>query len=57
MVALRDDEIPRLKALYERGVENGVKDLRLVGPEELQDIEPHCRVAIKTSCFYYISHS
>ena len=27
-----DEEMPRLKALYERGMQNGVKDLRMVGP-------------------------
>ncbi|MFC3493820.1 L-2-hydroxyglutarate oxidase [Glycomyces rhizosphaerae] len=41
VIALRDIEIPRLDALHERAVANGVPGIRRVGPEELRDIEPH----------------
>lgn len=41
VVATREDEIPRLETLFERGVENGVPGLELVGPERLREIEPH----------------
>jgi len=37
------DEVPRLQALYERGTANGVAGLRLLGPDELRDLEPHAR--------------
>ncbi|HLC40425.1 MAG TPA: L-2-hydroxyglutarate oxidase, partial [Methylomirabilota bacterium] len=32
---------PRLDALYERGVANGVPGLEMIGPERLKEIEPH----------------
>jgi L-2-hydroxyglutarate oxidase len=41
VVATREDEIPRLNSLFERGQQNGLRDLRLLGPEELREIEPH----------------
>src|SRR6202158_4622469 len=42
IVATREDEIPRLKVLLERGQANGLTGLRLLQPEELREIEPHC---------------
>jgi L-2-hydroxyglutarate oxidase LhgO len=41
VVAVRDEEVPRLDALCERAAANGVPGLRRVGPEELREIEPH----------------
>ena len=41
IVATREDELPRLDALYERGQANGVPALELVGPQRLKEIEPH----------------
>jgi L-2-hydroxyglutarate oxidase len=42
IVATREDEIPRLRVLLERGQANGLAGLRLLRPEELREIEPHC---------------
>jgi (S)-2-hydroxyglutarate dehydrogenase len=42
IVATSDDEVPRLKILLERGQANGLAGLRLLQPEELREIEPHC---------------
>lgn len=42
IVATSEDELPRLETLYQRGIANGVPGLRMVGPEELREIEPHC---------------
>ncbi|KAK7104019.1 L-2-hydroxyglutarate dehydrogenase, mitochondrial-like [Littorina saxatilis] len=42
IVAVEPDEVPRLDKLLERGVENGVKDLKMVGPEGIKEIEPNC---------------
>ena len=42
IVATREDEIPRLKVLLERGQANGLVGLRLLQPEEVREIEPHC---------------
>jgi L-2-hydroxyglutarate oxidase LhgO len=41
IVATRADELPRLVALYERGVANGVPGLALIGPERVRELEPH----------------
>ena len=42
LVICRDEEdMPNLQALYERGVKNGVKDLRIVSREELVEMEPN----------------
>src|SRR6266853_3996535 len=41
VVAVTQDEVPRLQALFERGTANGLEGLRWLGPEELHEIEPH----------------
>ena len=45
IVAVDDSELARLQELYERGIANGVPGLRMVGPAELREIEPACRVS------------
>jgi L-2-hydroxyglutarate oxidase LhgO len=42
IVAAEESELPRLQALYERGVANGVDGLEVIGPEAIREIEPHC---------------
>lgn len=41
IVATHDDELPRLEDLRQRGEANGLTGLRLIGPDELKEIEPH----------------
>ena len=41
IVALDDSELGRLADLEERGRANGVPGLKVIGPEELREIEPH----------------
>jgi (S)-2-hydroxyglutarate dehydrogenase len=41
IVATREAELPRLEALYARGLENGVPGLELVDARRLKEIEPH----------------
>jgi (S)-2-hydroxyglutarate dehydrogenase len=41
IVATHPDELPRLEDLRQRGEANGLTGLRLIGPEELREIEPH----------------
>jgi len=41
VVAVSEDEVPRLQALFERGCQNGLTGLRLLSPEELRELEPH----------------
>jgi len=41
IVATRAEEFPRLEDLRQRGQANGLTGLRLLGPEELREMEPH----------------
>ncbi len=41
VVCLREEEMPNLQELYERGIKNGVKDLRIINREELVKLEPN----------------
>lgn len=41
VVCINEEEKPNLQALYDRGVENGVKDLRIIDREELVKLEPN----------------
>jgi L-2-hydroxyglutarate oxidase len=41
VVAADENEIPRLRALEERGAANGLEGLRWLKPEEMREIEPH----------------
>jgi len=42
IVAVTEDELPRLENLYQRGTANGVQGLEMIGPERLREIEPYC---------------
>ena len=41
VVATEAEEMPRLEKLLERGTANGLKGLRMLGPEQIREIEPH----------------
>jgi L-2-hydroxyglutarate oxidase len=41
VVAVTEDEVPRLLALLERGRANGLDDLELLEPDAIRAIEPH----------------
>jgi L-2-hydroxyglutarate oxidase LhgO len=41
VVALTEEELPRLAAIRERALVNGVEGLEEVGPERIREIEPH----------------
>jgi L-2-hydroxyglutarate oxidase LhgO len=43
IVATEEAELPRLRALYERGMANGVPGLRIIEQDELREVEPHVR--------------
>ncbi len=43
IVATELEELGRLDALYQRGRDNGVRGLEMIGPERLRELEPHCR--------------
>jgi (S)-2-hydroxyglutarate dehydrogenase len=41
VVAAKDEEIPRLNDLFERGQQNGLSGLRKLGVSEMREVEPH----------------
>jgi L-2-hydroxyglutarate oxidase len=43
IVATEEGELPRLAAILERATENGVAGIRVVGSDEMREIEPHVR--------------
>ncbi|KAM8920825.1 L-2-hydroxyglutarate dehydrogenase, mitochondrial [Pelodytes ibericus] len=43
IVAVEHQEIPRLQALYERGLQNNVPGLRLINAKQIKEKEPYCR--------------
>lgn len=43
IVAVEQEEIPRLKALYERGLKNNVRDISIVDTKGIREREPYCR--------------
>ncbi|XP_077477120.1 L-2-hydroxyglutarate dehydrogenase, mitochondrial [Stigmatopora argus] len=43
IVAVDQEEIPRLKALHERGLKNGVPGLNMVDAQGIREREPHCQ--------------
>jgi len=41
VVALDEGELPRIEALRERAIANGVPDLEVMGPARMRELEPH----------------
>ncbi len=41
IVATEEKELPYLKTLYERGIENGLENLKMLSGGELKEYEPH----------------
>ena len=41
IVAVSESEIPGLNTIYERGLANGLDKIRLIGKDELKELEPH----------------
>jgi len=41
VVASNEDELPRLRDLFERGRQNGLEGLEMLGPEQMKELEPH----------------
>lgn len=42
IAATSDNEIPRLQSLFERGQTNGIAGLKLLGAEQIRELEPRC---------------
>ncbi len=43
IVATKESELPRLQTLFERAKANGLHGVRELGPEQIRELEPHCR--------------
>ena len=43
ILATTEEEVSRLRGIYERGKENGLDGLKWLSPNEFQEIEPHAR--------------
>jgi L-2-hydroxyglutarate oxidase len=43
IVATSEDELPRLKKIFETGNINGIEDMRMVTAQEIKEIEPFCK--------------
>jgi len=41
VVCLHEEDLPKLQGLYDKGVKNGVKGLRILSKQEAQEIEPN----------------
>ena len=41
VVCMSEEDLPKLHALYENGVKNGVEQLELIDAERLHELEPH----------------
>ncbi len=42
VVALNQEELPRLDAIYQKSLANGVPDVRILQGDEIQEFEPNC---------------
>ena len=46
IVATNPEQVSILDGLYERGLQNNVPDLKLIGKNEIKEIEPNCVVGV-----------
>lgn len=42
IIAGDEKQIPTLEGIYKRGIENGLKGIRMIDAREAKEIEPHC---------------
>ncbi len=43
VAAATEDEIPRLQKIYQTGLENGLKEIKMLASKETKAIEPYCQ--------------
>jgi len=43
IVAVKEEELSRLEKLYQRGLENGVEDLKILEASQIKALEPHVK--------------
>ena len=54
IVALNDEEVPRMQNIFQRGQENGV-NCKIISREEMLEIEPHVAGVQAIHCLLYTS--
>ncbi len=42
VVATEEEELPRLQKIYQRGLENGLSEIKIIDKKEIREIEPYC---------------
>ena len=58
IVACNTLEESRLDDLFDRAQQNGVPDVRMLGPDDIKNIEPNCSVKYQFRCIQYMcTHS
>lgn len=52
IVATHERELAHMEKVYRHGIENGVEDIELIGPDRIREIEPFCTgiKAIRVGC-------
>ena len=45
-MAVNQEQASRLDNLYDRGIKNKVRDLRLIDAKQIKEIEPNCVVSL-----------
>lgn len=45
IVAIEESQIKGLNDLYERGLENGTPDIKMINGNDIKTIEPYCKVS------------
>ena len=43
IVAINNSELPRLEALYERGIQNGLTEIKKISGDKIKDFEPYAK--------------
>lgn len=42
IVATKEDQVKAMEDIFQRGVKNGLSDVRIIDAKEVKEIEPHC---------------
>ena len=51
VICLSEEDMPKLKELYDRGIRNGVKELKILNKEETLKMEPNINSEVKGALF------
>ncbi len=42
VVATEEEELPRLQKIYERGLQNGLSEIKIIDSKQIKEFEPYC---------------